>query len=83
MKGRRIEKSFDNISEMKRYARNTDSMEKKRLYGLNIYDLKTHDIVGTISGETRNYKTEPKKLPKKYDFISEYNTYMYGGWCPA
>lgn len=82
VKEKGITKRFKNITELKKYVKNLSPLGKKRLHNAYIVDLKTYQNVGVIAGERRVYKSKPKKLPKKYDFITEYNEYIYGGGCP-
>lgn len=77
--GNKIIKKFNNITELKRFINNVDQPHK--YLNAEITDERLN-YLGYIDAETRKYKTKPKVLPKKYDYIDKLNVYGYAAYNP-
>lgn len=75
-------KEYKNVTEIKNALKNVSTA--KELYGNEVYLANgLSGPVGRITAEQRIYKTEPKKLPKKYQYIDEFVEIAYGGFVPV
>lgn len=70
---------FKNVTELKRYLKNHHNpksfLGKEIICGFN--------TVGYIRSESRTYKTRPKKLPKKYQWLDEKVVIGFGAYNPV
>ncbi|RIN27696.1 hypothetical protein [Staphylococcus succinus] len=71
---------FKNITSLKRYVK--ESSEFRELNG-SIIRNKDGFKLGEISTQERIYKTKPKKLPQKYQWLDEYVCVTYGAYNPV
>lgn len=76
--------SYKNITELKKSFKNIRN--KESLYGETIHFTPPGKLqvaeVGRVKMFTKLYKTKPKKLPSKYDHLTEYITVSYGAYNP-
>lgn len=73
--------SFKHVTELKQALKNPTVA--KKLHGLPIKASAPYlQRVGYIGSDSRVYKTKPKSLPKKYQWIDEQVDVAYGAWNP-
>ncbi|WP_436962318.1 hypothetical protein [Staphylococcus shinii] len=71
---------FKNITSLKRFVK--ECSEPSKLNGSIIKNKEDFEL-GEISTQERNYKTKPKKLPQKYQWLDEYVCVTYGAYNPV
>ncbi len=70
---------FNNITELKKFIR--DIPDPYKYINSDIKDDK-YNTIGYIGSEKRKYKTKPRTLPKKYDYIDELVAIGYAAFNP-
>lgn len=73
------EKTFKNVTELKRFTKDYHTPHK--LDGATILNDKGTQI-GEVESESRTYKTKPKTLPKKYQWLDELVVVSFGAYNP-
>lgn len=73
-------KVFRNVTALKEALK--DVHTAKRLYGQKIFRKDGWQAEGVIGAETHIYKSQPKALPKKYQWMDELVEMAYGGYNP-
>lgn len=73
-------KEFKNITELKKALKENLQFAKENM-GETVYD-KNWNKVGHIGSDSRVFKTRPKELPKKYQWLDEYVHVTYASWNP-
>ena len=73
-------KVFRNVTALKEALK--DVHTAKRLYGQKIFRKDGWQAEGVIGAETHIYKSQPKALPKKYQWMDEFVEMAYGGYNP-
>ena len=73
-------REFKNVTEIRNATK--DIHRGQKLIGQTIRQKSSYMEVGRIGMDYRIYKTKPKKLPMKYQWISEYVDVVYGAHNP-
>lgn len=76
-------RKFKSITELKNYLKCNPAQTSLSGQGIYIIDknLETR-VIGHIYCDKREYKQQPKQLPKKYATIHRYVVVGFGGFCP-
>ncbi|MFF0676853.1 hypothetical protein ACFYSI_13100 [Staphylococcus xylosus] len=72
-------KTFDSITDLKKYLENTNN---PHVYKASEILTENYQKIGSVEVLSRNYKSRPKTLPKKYQWIDQYVVVSYGAINP-